>query len=462
MFAGVYVSGSAGSLIDFAHGFSPLVEEADRDTVVMDIAGCELLFGRPDAIARRIARRASEMGHGANVAVARNPDAAIHAARWLPGITVIPPGEESEYLGKLPLNGLYAKLAGVDSDRAAAILETVELWGVKNFGDLAALPEAGISERLGPDGVRLQMLARGTGNRPLTVKGFELGFEKFVVLDDPIALVEPLSFIIAGLLNQLCANLQAYALATNELRLRLKLENKTEIYRTLCLPFPMRDQRVLLRLLVLEIEADPPQAAVVEASIKAEPSKPRSTQNGLFQPLAPEPEKLELTIARIAKLVGAHNVGSPETLNTHRPGAFRIRKFRVLGNPHSKSRGGFKPRSKQPPTGSGGSKRKPGFRVFSPPLQAEVHAPSGHPARISTRRTNSANSANRANSATNINGKVMRSAGPWRTTGDWWADDAWARDEWDVAIGTSTSEQGLYRIYKDLQTGAWFVEGMYD
>jgi len=56
----------------------------------------------------------------------------------------------------------------------------------------------------------------------------------------------------------------------------------------------------------------------------------------------------------------------------------------------------------------------------------------------------------------------MRAAGPWRTTGDWWAEDAWARDEWDVSIGISTSEQGLYRIYKDLQTGAWFVEGMYD
>lgn len=459
MFACVYVSGSAGSIVDFAYGFSPLVEEVDRDTVVLDIAGCELLFGKPRAVARRIAREALEVGYSANVAVAQNPDAAIHAARFLSGITVIPPGEESEFLSKLPLNGLYAKLAGVDSDRAVAILETVELWGVQDFGGLAALPEAGISERLGPDGVRLQKMARGTGSRPLAVKGLELGFEKSVVLDDPIALTEPLSFIVAGLLNQLCASLQAYALATSELRLRLKLENKTETYRTLRLPFPTRDQKVLLRLLVLEIEADPPQASVVEASVKAEPSKPRATQNGLFQPLAPEPEKLELTIARIAKLVGAHNVGSPEILNTHRPGAFRIRKFGVFRSPNSKSRGRLRPQSKQLST-SGESNRKPGFRVFRPPLQAEVHAPSGRPARINARPSNSATSAN--NASRNINGKVVRSAGPWRTTGDWWAEDCWARDEWDVSIGTSTSEQGLYRIYRNLQTGAWFVEGMYD
>src|SRR5258705_11219703 len=161
MFACVYVSGSGGSLVDLVYGFSPLVEEVDPDTVVLDITGCELLFGKPRAVAKRISVRASESGYCANVAVARNPDAAIHAARWLPGITLIPPGEESEYLSELPLNGLYSKLAGIDSDRAAAILETVELWGARSFGDFAILPEAGNSERLGQDGVYWHEVPRG-------------------------------------------------------------------------------------------------------------------------------------------------------------------------------------------------------------------------------------------------------------------------------------------------------------
>jgi protein ImuB len=90
-----------------------------------------------------------------------------------------------------------------------------------------------------------------------------------------------------------------------------------------------------------------------------------------------------------------------------------------------------------------------------------VHALAGRPARINARPSTSATSAP-INASRNISGKVVRSAGPWRTTGDWWAREAWARDEWDVSIGTSTSEQGLYRIYKDLQSGVWFVEGMYD
>ena len=133
----------------------------------------------------------------------------------------------------------------------------------------------GISERLGPDGIRLQKLARGTSNRPLTVKEPVQIFEKSIELDDPVDLIEPLSFIIAGLLNQLCASLQACALATNELRFRLRLEDKTEHSPHSALPFPTRDQKVLLKLLLLDIEADPPQAAIVGVSIKAEPAKPR-------------------------------------------------------------------------------------------------------------------------------------------------------------------------------------------
>jgi hypothetical protein len=39
-------------------------------------------------------------------------------------------------------------------------------------------------------------------------------------------------------------------------------------------------------------------------TIEAEPVKPRAAQTGLFIPLAPEPEKLEITLARLAKLVG--------------------------------------------------------------------------------------------------------------------------------------------------------------
>ena len=90
-------------------------------------------------------------------------------------------------------------------------------------------------------------------------------------------------------------------------------------------------------MLLFEIEAQPPQAAIISVTIVAEPVKPRMAQTGLFIPLAPEPEKLELTLARLAKLVGADKVGSPEILDTHRPDAFRMNRFSI-SNGKNKSR----------------------------------------------------------------------------------------------------------------------------
>ena len=53
-------------------------------------------------------------------------------------------------------------------------------------------------------------------------------------------------------------------------------------------------------------------------------------------------------------------------------------------------------------------------------------------------------------------------AGPWRTTGDWWREDRWARDEWDVTIESNSKTSALYRIYRELKSETWFVEGNYD
>jgi protein ImuB len=449
-------------LVDLAFTFSPLVEQTAADTVVLDIAGQDLLFGSPAnhgsavdcnaeidsarALASEIVRRATQLGFKVNVSVAANPDAAIHTARSFKGVTLIPAGGESLQLGNLPLKMLDFSLAGIEKERVEEISETLELWGLRTFSDFAGLPLAGVAQRLGQAGVRLQKLAQGKSDRQMVLVQPPLGFEQALELEHPVTELEPLSFILSRLLNQLCANLHVYALATNELLLRLKLEDKTEHERTISLPVPMNNPRTLLRLLLFEIEAQPPLAAVISVSIFAEPVKPRVAQTGLFIPLAPEPEKLEVTLARLAKLVGADKVGAPEILDTHRPDAFRMKRFSI--STRNKSRGNRQ---------SAICNRQcvMGFRVFRPPWRAEVQTRQGRPTRIN---------AYDGKSAGLVRGKVICASGPWRTSGDWWRADVWVREEWDIAVADSIPKQSdvLCRIYHEVQSEDWFVEGIYD
>jgi protein ImuB len=418
MFASIHVPGlgreDSARLVACALDFSPWVEETAPDTVTLSIAGLTSLFGSPQNVAEALARRAAELGLAANVAVAPNPDAAVHGAHGFTGVVAMSEKEA----GLLPIDLLEAP---------PEIAATLAMWGIRTFGELAALPEDGIAERLGPPGVHLQKLARGEGARPLRPANPPPAFEQSFELETPLVLLEPLSFILARLLAEMCARLDSHGLATHELRLHLNLANGGAHERTLRLPFPMRDAKAFLKLLSLDLDSHPPPAPVTAVFLSFEPVNPRVVQHGLFLPPAPEPQKLELTLARIAKLVGAGNAGSPELLDTHRPGAFRMKRFTVAPN-------------------GGVARRVEGrlaLRVFRPALRARVEAHGGRPAQVEAR---------------GVRGRVVELAGPWRTSGDWWRSNAWSRDDWDVAL----SDGALYRLWRDRQADEWFLEGRYD
>ncbi len=112
-------------------------------------------------------QRASSFGLTIHVAISANLEAALHAARGFPGITLIPPGEEAQRLGALPVRVLSPP---------AEILETLERWGIRTCEALAALPVLELSERLGQPGVRLHEWARGASLRSLMLAEPALSF----------------------------------------------------------------------------------------------------------------------------------------------------------------------------------------------------------------------------------------------------------------------------------------------
>src|SRR5258708_33009650 len=203
------------------------------------------------------------------------------------------------------------------------------MWGIRTFGELANLPPLGVVARLGEEGAHMQQLARGLARRQLRLSVDPLVFREERELEDSVDLIEPLLFLLSQMLSELCGRLHVHGRFTNEIRLRLKLERAADHTAAVCLPVPMLNAKVLLKLLQLELNERPPQAPIEKIELELIAVEPRTTQHGLFLPASPEPEKLEITLARIRGLVGAANVGAPELVNTHRPDTFRMGPLRA-------------------------------------------------------------------------------------------------------------------------------------
>ena len=89
------------------------------------------------------------------------------------------------------------------------------------------------------------------------------------------------------------------------------------------------------------------------------------------------------------------------------------------------------------------------MRIFRPAVSAAVTLREGRPERIACLKHKE------------MCGDILWAAGPWRTSGDWWEQETWARDEWDIALQQATGI-ALYRLVRDLFSGQWRVEGSYD
>jgi protein ImuB len=376
MYACIHAAG-AGAL---AQAFSPHIEMVDAQTAVFSIT----------------ARQVSGLRQIARAAVAETAEAAILAARHLPGLTFIQPGEEIRVLGGLSIDCLPPD---------PEIFQTLDLWGIRSLAELARLPENGLAERLGPRGLWMQRLARGALDRPLKPAALETTYEESIDLDYSIKLIEPLLFLIGRFLQTLCARLDAQSLAAGGVQLTFNGAG-----RLLRLPFPTRDVKFLLKLVQHDLEAHKPGEPVARLRVQIIPTDPRRVQHGLFTPAAPEAEKRELTLGKIRALGGSKNVKTPELRNTHRPG-WSIGDSRLA------------------------------FRYFRPPVTARVEIEGGRPKHLSARV---------------CRGKIARLSGPWRTSGDWWREDRWNRDEWDLAL----ADGSLYRVY--CAGEQWFLEGSYD
>jgi len=434
------------ALLDAALSFSPRVSAAPRPTgvfgaeaaVFLDASGIGTLFRSEEAFASALAARSASLGLPAVVCVAGSREVARLAARRLAldsqtgRVLVVPTAKQSAFLAPLPIDLL---------DPSDAVAPTLVRFGIRTVGDLVRLPARDLATRLGPEIGRLLRRVRGEESEPPLPHHRETHCEEALDLEHPIEQLEPLSFVLRGLLSRLLDRLGARGLACGALSLELGLEGGRHDARRIGVAAPTGEIRTLLRLLTLALEQRPPEAAVVTVSLATRGRPARRDQLDLFRPVGPAPAELSRTLAELEALCGEGRVGAPAVCDEHRPDAWALRPFDLRTAQASQVHDSAET------TGASATDAacaRLGVRALRPPQTAEVTAPGGCPQWVRSRVAN---------------GRVVSRSGPWRTTGGWWSPDRHhAFDHWDV----ETSDGIVARLRHDRTTHRWEIDGLYD
>jgi len=434
------------ALLRVALAHSPRVEDAGAGRVYLDASGLEGLFGDEPRLAARLRDAAAAVGVEIRVGIAESRIAALAAARLGPGVMIVAPGGDAAYLAPAPLSLL---------DLPEETATRLSRWGLRTLGELAALPTAGLFERLGGDGVRLQRLARGEDPRPLVSWRAEPLFEESTECEWGIETLEAVGERLRELAARVCARLGAAGLAADGFEWSCRLGAGRVHEGALTPATPMTDAESAGGLLRLALEARPPRGVVLALTFRARPVRVAPAQESLTDRSRPAPRLLAATLNRLVALVGADAIGAPALLDTHRPDAIALATYHphpdpLPGRERESARGTS--RSPSPLRGEGrvrgGEKprRSPeasalALRRLRPPAPASVTLASGRPVAVRSGR---------------LTGRIVAGVGPWRVSGEWWSPRPWLQDEWDVELADGT----LCRLAHD--GSAWHLEGIYD
>jgi protein ImuB len=441
---------SPDPLLGLARDFSPRVMRVGPDEILIDVSGLGRLIGEPPAIAAELKRALIEMAIDGDPAVAPTQATARLLVRNRTGRAddlraLATTDDPAAALAPLPvtlLQDVETVASALNVRDRARPYETFERWGIKTLGALAALPAADLLSRLGRRGQALHRLARGVDLHPFVPDRETPRFLERLELDWPIDNLEPLSFILARLLDPLSLALERADRGAAAVHLALRLTDRATHLRVLQLPVAMRDARVLRTLMLLDLESHPPSAAIDVVSLELDPAPARITQFSLLERALPSPETLSTLTARLSALVGETRCGAAGLVDTHQPGAFEMRMFEIVAVAADAERG----------------LRADGvvLRRQRPPPAIRVQIAAGRPGHLAAARRGLPG------------GAVVQSAGPWRTSGGWWKNETrmrgspeehrWDRDEWDVEL----TDGAVCRIFQDCPTGRWFLEGVYD
>lgn len=420
-------------LAQWALRFSPIAAPDEPDGLLLDIAGCAHLYGGERNLAERVGVSLQKLGFDARLAIA--PTFACAQAVSLCGndrITMIEVNAVRDALSPLPIAALRV------NDSTCASLEEI---GIERISQLLDLPRTELSARFGSELIRRMDQAMGLGVREIIepIRRCE-PLEISRVFDGAVTCLEAVQTTCHDLLSLLVKRLSQQESGVCAMTYLFHRIDSVPISLSLRLSHPSRDENHLWSLLRPRLEQINIGYGVEEIHLRAE----RAERIGhgqvelwpdvLSGTQSPHDSSWEQLLDHLIERLGLENVLVANPVETYIPEqtyAFHSwnEEDRKLRNEEQRTYSAARP-----------------SRLLSPPepIRVMTVTPDGPLVWLNWRGRER---------------RVYRSIGPERITMPWWQSSAastnLARDYYMIV----DMDGDWLWVYRDGQTGSWFVHG---
>jgi DNA polymerase IV len=232
----------SGRLREIMLSRTPLVEPLGLDEAYLDVRGARRLLGSPERIADGLREQVHDelslwcsIGVGRTKQVAKlasraaKPTASRGGVRPGPGVVVVLPAEERDFLWPMPIEALW----GVGPATAKRLREL----GIATVEDLAKVPEEVVLRRLGAaHGRQLAQLARGVDPRPVVPEqqSKSIGHEETFASD--LVGIDALRPHVRRMAESVGVHLRSADLRARTVTLKVRFDDFSTVTRSRTLP----------------------------------------------------------------------------------------------------------------------------------------------------------------------------------------------------------------------------------
>ncbi|RPI83206.1 MAG: DNA polymerase IV [Chloroflexi bacterium] len=289
--------------------YTPLLEQISIDEAFLDVSDInepgEVITKRIQSEIKQELQLPCSIGLAANKLVAKIATdvgkAANRSANPPCAITVVPPGQEAQFLAPLPVSALWG--VGPKTEERLAGL------GIHTIGDIANWPVDSLVNLFGKHGQELAQRSRGIDTSPITTTHTAKSISQETTFAKDTSSKEFLRQKLLTLSEGVGRQLRASHLCGSTVKLKLRWSDFSTITRQVTLPQPTdQDKEIYLAALDLFEKAWKPRHPVRLIGVGVSGLGPPAKQLGLWYKVSEKDRRLQETLDELREKYGSRIV----------------------------------------------------------------------------------------------------------------------------------------------------------